>query len=100
MNYEEVLKHSMRKYVSQENVENQPLIRMTLSSVEEICEFIKNCHREYIRMSMSGQEIDCRHSVEVCRQVMEAVIELLHQREAALVKVMEASHEKHYVELA
>lgn len=94
VNYEEVLKHSMRKYVSQENVENQPLIRMTLSSVEEICEFIKNCHREYIRMSMSGQEIDCRHSVEVCRQVMEAVIELLHQREAALVKVMEASHEK------
>lgn len=100
VNYEEVLKHSMRKYVSQENVENQPLIRMTLSSVEEICEFIKNCHREYIRMSMSGQEIDCRHSVEVCRQVMEAVIELLHQREVALVKVMEASHEKHYVELA
>ena len=100
VNYEEVLKHSMRAYVSQENIANQPLIRMTLSSVEEICEFIKNCHREYIEMTVSGQEIDCRHSVEVCRQVMEAVIGLLHQREAALMEAIEPFHEKHCVELA
>ncbi len=78
--YEEVLKHEMRRYVRLEHVANQPLIRMQMSSVNDICIFIKNCHVEYIRMAMDGQDIDCRHSVEVCRQVLEALIELLHQQ--------------------
>lgn len=80
VSYEEVLKHSMRRYVSQKNVENQPLIRMTMNSVDDICNFIKNCHMEYIRMTENGQDIDCRHSVEVCRQVLEAVMALLHEQ--------------------
>ncbi len=86
VSYEEVLKHAMRQYVSQENIENQPLIRMTMSSVDEICEFIKNCHMEYIKMAVDGQDIDCRHSVEVCRQVLEAVMLLLHQRQSHYIK--------------
>ena len=79
--YEEVLKHAMRRYVRQAYVANQPLIRMRMSSVDDICTFIKNCHKEYIRMTMGGQDIDCRHSVEVCRQVLEAVLALLHQQQ-------------------
>ncbi|MDD3222280.1 MAG: zinc dependent phospholipase C family protein [Lachnospiraceae bacterium] len=81
MNYEEVLKYSMRDYVSQANIANQPLIRMAMTSVDDICKFIKSCHEEYIEMTMNGQDIDCMHSVEVCRQVMEAVVALLHQKE-------------------
>jgi hypothetical protein len=81
VSYEEVLKHAMRHYVSQEYIANQPLIRTSMTSVDDICEFIKNCHMEYIMMAMAGQEIDCRHSVEVCRQVLEAVIELLHEQQ-------------------
>lgn len=80
VNYEEGLKHAMRRYVSQKYVEAQPLIRMRMSSVDDICIFIKNCHREYIKMTMNGQEIDCRHSVEVCRQVLEALFLILHQQ--------------------
>ena len=83
--YEEVLKHAMRRYVRQDYVSNQPLIRMRMSSVDDICTFIKNCHKEYIRMTMDGQEIDCRHSVEVCRQVMEALLNLLHQQQGTYV---------------
>ena len=81
VSYEEVLKHAMRHYVGQKNIENQPLIRMSMSSVDDICNFIKNCHVEYIKMTADGQDIDCRHSVEVCRQVLEAVISLLHQQQ-------------------
>ena len=83
--YEEVLKHAMRRYVRMDYVANQPLIRMRMSSVDDICTFIKNCHKEYIRMTMDGQDIDCRHSVEVCRQVMEAMLALLHQQEHGYV---------------
>ena len=71
----------MRRYVRLQNVANQPLIRMRMSSVDDICKFIKNCHNEYIKMTMDGQEIDCRHSVEVCRQVLEAMFTLLHQQQ-------------------
>lgn len=81
--YEEILKHAMRRYVNQKHVANQPLIRMRMSSVDDICTFIKTCHMEYIRMTMDGQDIDCRHSVEVCRQVLEAVLQLLHQQQYA-----------------
>lgn len=83
--YEEILKHAMRRYVSQEYVACQPLIRMRMSSVDDICTFIKNCHKEYIKMTMDGQDIDCRHSVEVCRQVLEAVFMLLHQQQHCYV---------------
>lgn len=79
--YEELLKHAMRRYVKQKHVANQPLIRMRMSSVDDICTFIKDCHMEYVRMTMDGQDIDCRHSVEVCRQVLEAVLQLLHQQQ-------------------
>ena len=87
VSYEEVLKHAMRHYVGQKNIENQPLIRMSMSSVDDICNFIKNCHVEYIKMTADGQDIDCRHSVEVCRQVLEAVISLLHQQQHRYIKV-------------
>ena len=86
MNYEEVLKLDMREYVSQKNVENQPLIRMSMSSVDEICKFIKNCHMEYIRMEVDGQDIDCRLSVEVCRQVLEAVMLLLYHQQPHYIR--------------
>ena len=86
VNYEEVLKHAMRQYVSQKNVENQPLIRMSMSSVDEICKFIKNCHMEYIRMEVDGQDIDCRLSVEVCRQVLEAVMLLLYHQQPHYIR--------------
>ena len=79
--YEEFLKYAMRRYVRLQNVANQPLIRMRMSSVDDICKFIKNCHNEYIKMTMDGHEIDCRHSVEVCRQVLEAIFTLLHQQQ-------------------
>lgn len=81
VSYEEVLKHAMRRYVNQDHVASQPLIRMRMSSVDDICTFIKNCHREYIEMTIDGQDIDCRHSVEVCRQVLEAVLQLLNQQQ-------------------
>ena len=79
--YEEVLKHAMRRYVRLDYIGCQPLIRMRMSSVDDICTFIKSCHREYIRMTIDGQDIDCRFSVEVCRQVMEALLNLLHQQQ-------------------
>ena len=82
--YEEVLKHEMRRYVRLKHVASQPLIRMQMSSVEDICIFIKNCHVEYIRMAMDGQDIDCRHSVEVCRQVLEALMGILHQHNRSI----------------
>lgn len=78
VSYEELLKHAMRRYVNMEHVSCQPLIRMRMSSVDDICAFIKNCHNEYIKMATDGQDIDCRHSVEVCRQVLEAVLQLLY----------------------
>lgn len=83
VNYEEVLKHAMYRYVRQAYVANQPLIRMRMSSVDDICTFIKTCHLEYIQMVTDGQDIDCWHSVEVCRQVLEAVLQLLHQQQYA-----------------
>ena len=84
--YEEFLKYAMRRYVRQEYVRSQPLIRMPMPTVEDICIFIKECHEEYIRMTVDGQDIDCRHSVEVCRQVMEALMRILHQQQYESVR--------------
>lgn len=100
VNYEEILKHSMRSYVARNHVENQPLIRTAMTSVEDICMFIRKCHEEYIKMTTEGQEIDCMHSVEVCRQVIEAVVELLHQKQEEAVAAFVNAREQSCIKLA
>ena len=97
--YEEVLKHAMRRYVKLANVHHQPLIRTSLTSVEDICKFIKDVHGEYMQMSMSGQDIDCRFSVEVSRQVIEAVVSILYAKQSEAPVVL-GVREQHYIEVA
>ena len=84
--YEKVLKYTMRDYVRRLHVGQQPLIRLPMESVDQICDFIRKCHLQYIQMVEASQEIDCRYSVEVCRQVMEAILGLLYQHDLKLLQ--------------
>ena len=78
------VKYAMKEYMSQGYVGQQPIIREQLSSVEDICAFIRRCHEHYLQVVNGEHETDCMYSVEVCRQVMEAMMILMYMRAAQM----------------
>ncbi len=75
--YENDLKFALREYVHSDIVDKHPLIKVELNSVEEICTYIKECHENYLKEFHQNVHNDCVHIVEICRQVIEAIVRLL-----------------------
>lgn len=48
-----------------------------LTSVDEICNYIKCCHTHYLHMARRSVAIDCDYIVRVCRKFMASIIALV-----------------------
>ena len=87
--YEKELKLRLKEYIRiGEAQENQPEI-MKFYTVESLIKFIENSHAEYLKFKRSVEE-DVRYIVDLCRQVVAAVVELLYRRIASLSLIQQA----------
>lgn len=82
--YEGKLKHELRSYIrqiSERNIEEwKKSIQLEdfaqFHSVADICEFIRNEHRQYIRRGRHCVEEDCKYIVGICTKIALAILYL------------------------
>jgi len=82
--YEGKLKHQLRTYIhqiSERDIEDwkksmQLEDAMQFRSVAELCEFIRNEHRQYIRRGIHCVEEDCKYIVGICTKIAFAILSL------------------------
>lgn len=80
--YEGELKHKLRQYIRnlnerdmnkwKANIQLEDLSRF--QSVADICEFLKEEHRRYIRRGLHSVEEDCKYIVGVCSKAALAIL--------------------------
>ncbi len=76
--YENDLKHGLRSYIREGNAVFYGYSAMKLKSVEEILEYIKKSHEEYMEQHRSVEE-DCEYITKVCSQVLAAIANLAYE---------------------
>ena len=80
--YEKHLKKKLKEYIksgeAEKNCEYIQNSILNLNSTEAICDFIRRTHENYLKIKNSVEE-DCRIIVNLCHQVVEAVILLLRK---------------------
>lgn len=96
--YEGELKHKLRAYIR--NLNGRDLARWKynlrleeleqFNSVADICEFLKEEHRNYIRRGTHSVEEDCKYIVGICSKVAMAILHVCmlsmeHKRVYAVV---------------
>ncbi|MDE6433117.1 MAG: zinc dependent phospholipase C family protein [Lachnospiraceae bacterium] len=82
--YEGKLKHELRAYIRKIGEQNIEVWKksiqledfMQFHSVAEICEFIRNEHRQYIRRGRHCVEEDCKYIVGICTKIAFAILSL------------------------
>lgn len=72
--YERDLKFQFSDYLSTCGIYNDDDL---LTSVDDICNYIKCCHAHYLHMVVRSVEIDCDYIVTICRKVMASIIALV-----------------------
>lgn len=81
--YEGQLKHRLRSYIQavheQESLTGESLMLSAGSlrqfeSVSDICSFIREEHRKYIKKAVHSVEEDCKYIVKICSQVVMAIL--------------------------
>ncbi len=82
--YEKYLKFGLRSYIRERAHALCADEREQLYSVEEILEYIRRNHQEYMKTYRSVEE-DCEYITRVCLQVLEAMVYLVHVPAAAVV---------------
>jgi hypothetical protein len=78
--YEADLKDNFKLFVEEMKKNHTQFKEVTLRSAEEICVFIKKCHREYIQITHSIQN-DCAYILRICAQVISAIFNLLQNNQ-------------------
>lgn len=86
--YEGELKHKLRAYIRQLNETDMKRWKQNLKledlerfqSVADICEFLKEEHRNYIRRGTHSVEEDCKYIVGICSKVAMAILYLCMNR--------------------
>lgn len=73
--YEQYLKKNLRTYLSSGEADRGIQVGPELATPEAICQFIQRAHEAYVRCKTDVYQ-DCRQIVAMCRQVVEAVIQL------------------------
>ena len=71
--YEKELKFAFKTYVNSEGVQCIPKRREEFQTVDEICNFIKEMHEEYLK-AMKAINMDCMYIVKLCQRVVEAIL--------------------------
>lgn len=97
--YEGELKHKLREYIRSLNEKNLQIWKQNLKleelerfrTVEDICDFLKEEHRNYIRRGMHSVEEDCKYIVGICSKVAMAILHVCrltieHKRVYAIVR--------------
>ena len=97
--YEGELKHKLRAYIREfdekklqawkRNLQLEDLERFR--SVADICDFVKEEHRRYIRRGHHSVEEDCKYIVGVCSKVAMAILHVCmltmeHRKVYAIVR--------------
>lgn len=96
--YEGELKHKLRQYIRTLNERDMKRWKASIQledlsrfqSVADICEFLKEEHRHYIRRGLHSVEEDCKYIVGVCSK---AALAILH------VCKLSMGHRKGYVRI-
>lgn len=86
--YEGQLKYELRAYIRGISEKDMEQWRKSLwvedlthfQSEKDICEFIKNEHRHYIRRGMHSVQEDCRYIVGICSNIALAILGLCMRR--------------------
>jgi hypothetical protein len=73
--YEKELKFAMKKYVLSDEAKRVREKNGLFSTVEEICDFIKKMHEEYLKVIKEVQ-FDCYYIVELCHKVVDAILQM------------------------
>lgn len=80
--YEGELKHRLREYIRNLNDRKLQMWKQNLKledlerfqTVADICDFLKEEHRNYIRRGMHSVEEDCKYIVGICSKVVAAIL--------------------------
>lgn len=72
--YEKEQKFSIRAYVGSEEARHSREKDGSFNSVGEICEFIKEMHKEYLAAVNHAVWLDCEYIVELTRRVVDALL--------------------------
>lgn len=73
--YELELKHTFHAYVNSDESINVRKVNGTFKTVEEICDFIKLMHGNYLNI-VGNVKADCRYVVELCFRVVDAILQI------------------------
>lgn len=74
--YEEDLKHALRSYVHSEKAQKNRNHNIQFHSMEQIIDFVQQMHEEYMKVQ-SAVWRDCEYIVELCHQVVDALLQFL-----------------------
>lgn len=96
--YEGQLKHELRAYIRQINEKGQAGWRAACQlesldrfrNVTDICEFLREEHRHYIRRGVHSVEQDCKYIVGICSKMVMAI---LHVCELSMSPLMQAGEQ-------
>ncbi|MGN0204501.1 MAG: zinc dependent phospholipase C family protein [Coprococcus sp.] len=78
IHYEAELKVNFMLFIEHVKEAQIHFQNVVLNSAEEICNFIRKCHDEYIHAVKSIQN-DCNYILKICAQVIGAILHLLQQ---------------------
>ena len=71
--YEKELKFAFKSYVNSDAVQHIYDRKEKFKTVDEICNFIKEMHAEYLK-AMKAIKMDCMYIVKLCQRVVEAIL--------------------------
>lgn len=81
--YEKNLLLALKEYLNNFDVTQSEEFDMHFDSLEELAEFIRKCHSEYMSRKRNVQE-DCRFIVTVNYQITRGIVQLLEDRKQNL----------------
>lgn len=74
--YEKNLKFAFKSYVESGMAKQKEQHHTDFKTVDEICDFIKLMHNEYLR-AIKVIKVDCMYIVELCSKVVHAILKLI-----------------------
>lgn len=73
--YENELKYALRAYVKSEEAVKERQKSIGLNTVEDILNFIKKMHQEYLK-AIKIIKVDCMYIVELCHKVVDMILQI------------------------
>ncbi|NLK99808.1 MAG: zinc dependent phospholipase C family protein [Clostridiales bacterium] len=81
--YEKELKYQLLEYIELEDIHQKSVKGQMLESFDEIIEFIRSKHKEYLS-TLKAVKHDIRYIIELCSKVVEAILAFFNMAFEAL----------------